>query len=146
MKSEVGVFKYRYMRRIAETTTFLQELKRLRDHMGRRIDTKALRIDYCEKLLGTSWSHAVSALPPGWMDNTIDHIIPIDCYDLNNETDLFKCFNFHNLQVLTLSENCAKGVSIVPKTEHMQALWPSKWNDTWIGTDHRLIWRPIVSI
>ena len=107
MKSEVGVFKYRYMRRIAETTTFLQELKRLRDHMGRRIDTKALRIDYCEKLLGTSWSHAVSALPPGWMDNTIDHIIPIDCYDLNNETDLFKCFNFHNLQVLTLSENCA---------------------------------------
>ena len=148
-RREITEFKHRYIRRINETNTrsySIQELKQLRYHMDRPINTTALRMAYCEKLLGTSWVHVVSTLPSGWMDKTIDHVIPIDRYDLNNETDLFKCFNFQNLQVVTMPENRAKGVDIIPKTKHMQAPWSAAWNDKWIGTTTGLSWRPIVSI
>ena len=42
----------------------------------------------------------------GWH---IDHIRPCASFNLNIEEDIYKCFNFKNLQPLWESENCSKG-------------------------------------
>lgn len=38
----------------------------------------------------------------------IDHIIPCSKFDLTKEEDIYKCFNWENMQILTVKENIIK--------------------------------------
>jgi hypothetical protein len=58
---------------------------------------------------GMTWQNYGSR---GWH---IDHILPIASFDLLNEDELFKAFNFRNLQPLWWFENLSKGRSM-PET------------------------------
>ena len=62
-------------------------------------------------------------LTPEW---EIDHTIAVKYYDLNNEEDLYRCFNYKNTQLLHVNENRAKS-SALPDLETLLALsaiWP----------------------
>ena len=43
----------------------------------------------------------------------IDHIIPCTSFDLTNEENIYKCFNYKNTQPLTVFENRSKGDKII---------------------------------
>jgi len=43
----------------------------------------------------------------------IDHIIPVSSFDLSNENELRKCFNYNNTQPLWKNENRSKSNKIV---------------------------------
>jgi hypothetical protein len=55
--------------------------------------------------------HLKQQLPEGasWADYHVDHIRPIASYDLSDPQQMQECFNWRNLQLLTVSENIAKG-------------------------------------
>ena len=62
-------------------------------------------------------------------DRTIDHIIPIYYYDLNNGDDLYRCFNYKNTQLLDKKDNYVKG-AVLPDDEtllKMADVWPVGW-------------------
>ena len=76
--------------------------------------------DEWAKHLGLTESDELTA------DRTIDHIIPVKCYDLNNEEDLYRCFNYKNTQLLHTDENNKKGTKL-PDLETLltlSAIWP----------------------
>ena len=79
--------------------------------------------DDCAKHLGLTQSDELTA------DSDIDHIIPIYYYDLNNEEDLYRCFNYKNTQLLNKYVNRAKG-AVLPDDEtllKMADVWPVGW-------------------
>lgn len=39
----------------------------------------------------------------------IDHIKPCSSFNLSDESEVYKCFNYKNLQILTREENLRKG-------------------------------------
>jgi hypothetical protein len=39
----------------------------------------------------------------------IDHIVPCSSFDLKNDDELLKCFNYTNSQPLTVEDNLKKG-------------------------------------
>ena len=57
------------------------------------------------------YNHLKQQLPDGanWSDYHVDHIRPIASFDLNDPQQMQECFNWRNLQLLTASENMAKG-------------------------------------
>lgn len=42
----------------------------------------------------------------------IDHIVPVDVFDLNNEADLHLCYNYNNLMPMFTEDNRIKGASL----------------------------------
>lgn len=61
---------------------------------------------------GMSWSnHGVT----GWH---IDHVIPIAAFDLSQEENVLKCFNYTNTQPLWANHNMVKN-AITPEGEHL---------------------------
>ena len=44
----------------------------------------------------------------------IDHIIPINKFDLKNEEDIFMCFNWRNLMPMYVKDNISKHNKIIP--------------------------------
>ena len=43
----------------------------------------------------------------------VDHIKPISSYNLENEKELFECFNYKNLQPLWAHDNLVKSNKII---------------------------------
>ena len=43
----------------------------------------------------------------------IDHVVPIDSFNLQNQTELFKCFNWRNTRALNKLANSEKSNNIV---------------------------------
>lgn len=44
----------------------------------------------------------------------IDHVIPCDSFDLSNEEEQYKCFNWSNLRPCFIKENLTKRAKIIP--------------------------------
>lgn len=42
----------------------------------------------------------------------LDHVVPVELFDLNKEEDLFLCFNYRNMLPMYSFENKAKGMSV----------------------------------
>ena len=62
-------------------------------------------------------------------DCHIDHIIPCAAYDLSNEADQKRCFNWRNLQPLTPHDNMAKHATLPSAAvlDQLQSTWPVAW-------------------
>jgi hypothetical protein len=54
----------------------------------------------------------------------IDHVIPVSRFNLKNEEDVIRCFNWKNLSPLTKKENLTKSHNIIPSQiqEHINKL------------------------
>jgi 5-methylcytosine-specific restriction endonuclease McrA len=61
--------------------------------------------------------HLTSQLRPGESmdDHTVDHIFPLDSYDLHDPVQLSKAFSYKNTQPLTMRENTSKGARLPTK-------------------------------
>jgi hypothetical protein len=62
-------------------------------------------LEHLESLLwpGMTWENRGKN---GWH---IDHIVPIDSFDITIKEEQYKCFNYKNLQPLWEDDNCSKG-------------------------------------
>lgn len=49
-----------------------------------------------------------------------DHVIPCDSFNLKNEDEIFKCYNWTNLRPCIASENCSKSNKIIKKIIDLQ--------------------------
>lgn len=49
----------------------------------------------------------------------IDHILPLDCFNLKEERELFIAWNYRNLQPLWASENCSKSNKVPENVEEL---------------------------
>ena len=59
---------------------------------------------------------------PGW---AIDHIIPRKLYDHSDEKEIFKCWNWRNLQPMWMKENSTKGCKLTPQMFNVPVeYWP----------------------
>ena len=73
-----------------------------------------------ESLLGCSWQqvtdHLLAQLNPGetLKEMTIDHIIPFASVDKRDREAMRRVCHYTNLQLLTLSQNSAKGARVLP--------------------------------
>ena len=55
----------------------------------------------------------------------VDHIIPKSSYDHTKETEIYKCWNFRNLQPKWASDNSSKGAKITDEINKVpKELWP----------------------
>lgn len=67
---------------------------------------------------GIDWNLSVTHLGPvpdtinRW---SIDHIIPCDAFDMDNDRHVYLCFHYTNLRWLNFDKNTAKGNKIIPK-------------------------------
>lgn len=43
---------------------------------------------------------------------SLDHIVPVDLFDFNNEDDLKLCYNYNNIMPMFCSDNRLKGASV----------------------------------
>lgn len=53
---------------------------------------------------------------------SLDHIVPVDVFDFDDEEDLKLCYNFNNIMPMFMNDNRAKGASIhfsLEKLRHM---------------------------
>ena len=68
-------------------------------------------IDYVRQHLEAQFAEGMTWDNHG--DWHIDHIIPCAAFDLTDESQQFKCFNYTNLQPLWASDNMSKGARIL---------------------------------
>ncbi len=47
-----------------------------------------------------------------WQNTTIDHILPVTMYDLNDPDEIKICFNYRNLQPMLTVDNIRKGARL----------------------------------
>ena len=84
-----------------------------------------------EILLGCTYDQLVEYLgPPTDIDTvTVDHIIPISQYNLQDPVDVMRVFNYRNLQLLTDTENKykARGLPDNETLMNMKQVWPHSW-------------------
>lgn len=76
---------------------------------------------------GIDWNLSVTHLGPvpdtinRW---SIDHIIPCDAFDMNNDRHVYLCFHHTNLRWLEYDRNAAKNNKIIPKLiNHFNLSW-----------------------
>jgi len=71
----------------------------------------------CSKLLYQMWLEFTFDDPINWSNYgskwEIDHVVPIDSFNLQNQTELFKCFNWRNTRALNKLANSEKSNNIV---------------------------------
>ena len=63
----------------------------------------------------------------GW---AVDHIIPRKCYDHSDEEEIFKCWNYRNLQPMWMTENSSKGCNLTAQMFDIPVeYWPKSLLD-----------------
>jgi hypothetical protein len=81
----------------------------------------------------------------------IDHIIPVECFDLQNETEKYICWNWTNLVPLDKTTNCSKKCFIV-KTQvesikdNLIKFKEEGSTTKWFSDNHIIILQPFESI
>ena len=97
---------------------------RIRAALGCRLSTFITReSDTLLKYIGCSYEYLLNWLQFQLFGNMtmenygriwhIDHCIPCNNFDLTNEEEIYKCFNWNNLRPLTQEKNCKKGSKII---------------------------------
>jgi len=79
------------------------------------------------QMLGCSYEHLMAHLGEIKDGDSIDHIIPIARYNLDDPVDLMRAFNWHNTQLMPLGENSSKHTALPPNVLELKPVWPNSW-------------------